>query len=131
MIRRPPRSTLFPYTTLFRSTYGAQGADRARGYPAVGGDEDVVTLLDEDGVEHEFSVVDVLEVDQRRYAVLQPVVGGEESETAVIFRMEDDTLVTIEDDAEFERVRQAFEAADAAQPDDQPVPTEGQSEPSH
>src|SRR3712207_8379525 len=24
MIRRPPRSTLFPYTTLFRSTTGAQ-----------------------------------------------------------------------------------------------------------
>src|SRR5690554_7019459 len=23
MIRRPPRSTLFPYTTLFRSQYGA------------------------------------------------------------------------------------------------------------
>src|SRR2546430_5297422 len=23
MIRRPPRSTLFPYTTLFRSPYGA------------------------------------------------------------------------------------------------------------
>src|SRR5688572_32122443 len=23
MIRRPPRSTLFPYTTLFRSTYGS------------------------------------------------------------------------------------------------------------
>src|SRR5260370_28546025 len=28
MIRRPPRSTLFPYTTLFRS---AQGEDRSRG----------------------------------------------------------------------------------------------------
>src|SRR5690349_22275610 len=26
MIRRPPRSTLFPYTTLFRSTHG-QGAE--------------------------------------------------------------------------------------------------------
>src|SRR2546427_10000549 len=25
MIRRPPRSTLFPYTTLFRSTYAARG----------------------------------------------------------------------------------------------------------
>src|SRR2546430_10806386 len=25
MIRRPPRSTLFPYTTLFRSTPGALG----------------------------------------------------------------------------------------------------------
>src|SRR3712207_7484687 len=24
MIRRPPRSTLFPYTTLFRSLHGAQ-----------------------------------------------------------------------------------------------------------
>lgn len=116
---------------LLTPVRGAQGEDRARGYPALGGDEDVVKLLDEDGVEHEFSVVDVLEVDQRRYAVLQPVVGGEEAETAVIFRMEDDTLVTIEDDAEFERVRQAFEAEDAEPPDDHPVPTEGQSEPSH
>src|SRR5260370_24811671 len=26
MIRRPPRSTLFPYTTLFRSCNGARGA---------------------------------------------------------------------------------------------------------
>src|SRR3712207_7249348 len=25
MIRRPPRSTLFPYTTLFRSAYNAAG----------------------------------------------------------------------------------------------------------
>src|SRR5438067_4690554 len=25
MIRRPPRSTLFPYTTLFRSTYATGG----------------------------------------------------------------------------------------------------------
>src|SRR3989304_6906840 len=25
MIRRPPRSTLFPYTTLFRSNYNAYG----------------------------------------------------------------------------------------------------------
>ncbi len=96
----------------------------------MGGDEDVVTLLDEDGVEHEFSVVDVLEVDQRRYAVLQPVAGGEEEEAAVIFRMEDDTLVTIEDDAEFERVRQAFEA-DTASSDDSPVSTEGPTESSH
>src|SRR3712207_7825938 len=27
MIRRPPRSTLFPYTTLFRSEPGEPGAD--------------------------------------------------------------------------------------------------------
>src|SRR3712207_8202346 len=41
MIRRPPRSTLFPYTTLFRSfaarsAAGAGGA-RARGAPPRGG----------------------------------------------------------------------------------------------
>src|SRR3712207_9596427 len=35
MIRRPPRSTLFPYTTLFRSAEGA---------PRVVRDGDVVTL---------------------------------------------------------------------------------------
>src|SRR5690554_7571339 len=29
MIRRPPRSTLFPYTTLFRSDAGAQAAHPA------------------------------------------------------------------------------------------------------
>src|SRR3989454_840804 len=31
MIRRPPRSTLFPYTTLFRSTVAAVLGDRRRG----------------------------------------------------------------------------------------------------
>src|SRR2546422_3569116 len=31
MIRRPPRSTLFPYTTLFRSCLGARGASACRG----------------------------------------------------------------------------------------------------
>src|SRR5256885_8176019 len=31
MIRRPPRSTLFPYTTLFRSPYRQRAADHLRG----------------------------------------------------------------------------------------------------
>src|SRR5690606_41969537 len=29
VLRRPPRSTLFPYTTLFRSLYGPVGSARA------------------------------------------------------------------------------------------------------
>src|SRR3712207_7137373 len=35
MIRRPPRSTLFPYTTLFRSVHGQRGDRPAaeRGHP--------------------------------------------------------------------------------------------------
>src|SRR3712207_7378463 len=32
MIRRPPRSTLFPYTTLFRSRLTAELADDVLGY---------------------------------------------------------------------------------------------------
>src|SRR5260370_23815405 len=48
MIRRPPRSTLFPYTTLFRSDSGGtgeraaggglsrrSGVDRSRGAPSI------------------------------------------------------------------------------------------------
>src|SRR5260370_5148675 len=31
MIRRPPRSTLFPYTTLFRSTWNPPSAARGHG----------------------------------------------------------------------------------------------------
>src|SRR2546427_3186705 len=30
MIRRPPRSTLFPYTTLFRSPFATRGARSSR-----------------------------------------------------------------------------------------------------
>src|SRR3712207_8520718 len=35
MIRRPPRSTLFPYTTLFRSARCSSGAWRGRRTPAL------------------------------------------------------------------------------------------------
>src|SRR2546427_1487247 len=33
MIRRPPRSTLFPYTTLFRSQGGKAGLEALKGSP--------------------------------------------------------------------------------------------------
>src|SRR3989337_386610 len=37
MIRRPPRSTLFPYTTLFRSVFGSKGWLRLEGVTHVAG----------------------------------------------------------------------------------------------
>src|SRR2546422_2621552 len=52
MIRRPPRSTLFPYTTLFRSQGAEVGrehqatqerADPHAPYPLVGGEDVLVT----------------------------------------------------------------------------------------
>src|SRR5438105_10478391 len=36
MIRRPPRSTLFPYTTLFRSGWGRDRERGGRGYAIIG-----------------------------------------------------------------------------------------------
>src|SRR3712207_8917647 len=44
MIRRPPRSTLFPYTTLFRS---AHGQDRLR---LLRGDDDDAVIVGQDEV---------------------------------------------------------------------------------
>src|SRR5256885_1297549 len=44
MIRRPPRSTLFPYTTLFRSVEVIKGADSAyAGRGGAGGSINLVT----------------------------------------------------------------------------------------
>src|SRR3712207_7641870 len=44
MIRRPPRSTLFPYTTLFRSARAADDGD-VTGGPGEVGPEQVLALL--------------------------------------------------------------------------------------
>src|SRR3712207_8505595 len=46
MIRRPPRSTLFPYTTLFRSTRAGAAAAAAR---RVAGQRREADLRDEQG----------------------------------------------------------------------------------
>src|SRR5260370_20790364 len=40
MIRRPPRSTLFPYTTLFRSCDAREDCQKRQGDPASGGPEE-------------------------------------------------------------------------------------------
>src|SRR3712207_7613986 len=56
MIRRPPRSTLFPYTTLFRSELGLlvdAGADQPHGagHPGAGGQLDLRPIPDADAME--------------------------------------------------------------------------------
>lgn len=70
---------------------------------------EAITLVDAEGESHEFSIVDVIEVNARRYAILQP---ADEDESAVVYRVEDDTLVAIEDDDEFDRVLAAIESSD-------------------
>src|SRR3712207_8998706 len=58
MIRRPPRSTLFPYTTLFRSRQGGAAL-----VVAVGGALHDGGVRAEGGVVHERPPVDLTEVD--------------------------------------------------------------------
>src|SRR5690349_23118055 len=45
MIRRPPRSTLFPYTTLFRSRTAEVVPRRIQGHAQIGRDDDMDTSL--------------------------------------------------------------------------------------
>ncbi|ARU63553.1 hypothetical protein CBW65_22985 [Tumebacillus avium] len=71
-----------------------------------------ITLTDEDGTEHEFDVLEMLEVDQKMYAILQPVDAQDEE--AVILRVEkddegNDVLAYIEDDAEWDKVAEEYD----------------------
>src|SRR3712207_1570021 len=56
MIRRPPRSTLFPYTTLFRSQLERLGADDLVRAGAHQGPRERVELLDREGLEEFFDL---------------------------------------------------------------------------
>jgi len=77
-------------------------------------ENEAIVLVDEDGNEHTFVIVDVVMVDDNRYALLEPVDGDEDEEDgAYLFRLEtvdgEERLVVVEDDEEFERVVAALE----------------------
>lgn len=80
-------------------------------------EQETIVLLDDEGHEHRFTVVDILDVDEQSYAVLAPEEpeDGEEDE-AYIFRIEshngEEQLVTVDDDEEFERVAAALAELD-------------------
>ena len=72
----------------------------------------IITLTDDEGNEHEFEVLDLLEIDDKNYAIL--MTNGSEDGEASILRLEkdedgNDILVTIEDDAEWEKVAEAYD----------------------
>ncbi|AQS60497.1 DUF1292 domain-containing protein [Desulforamulus ferrireducens] len=74
--------------------------------------DEVITLIDEDGAEHDFTVIDVIEVEGSEYAILLPV--ADDSDEAVILKFANDEdgneiLVDIESDEEWEKVADAWE----------------------
>lgn len=85
---------------------------------------DLVILIDEEGNEHEFELIDRFQVDQNEYAVLVPALYLDEEDEedpdqidyedeAFIFRIDleegEETLVEVEDEAEWNSAAAVWE----------------------
>jgi putative Holliday junction resolvase len=67
--------------------------------------DDVLTLVDEEGHEHRFDVIDIVEVNDQEYALLSPLLPPDEGDpTVLILRFDGDDLVTLETQEEFDQV---------------------------
>lgn len=85
-------------------------------------EKDVISLLDEEGREHEFEIVDALELGDQQYLALVPLYDETQAEEAledsgelVILRVSDEEdedgeqyLDAIEDEEEYNRVADLF-----------------------
>jgi uncharacterized protein YrzB (UPF0473 family) len=89
--------------------------------------EDVVTLLDEEGKEHSFMVLDIILVKESEYAIMVPteddlMESEDEEQEAVIFRIDEtdgeQVLTVVEDDIEWEAVAEAWEEMNGLDDDD-------------
>lgn len=76
---------------------------------------DLITLLDDEGTEHEFELVDTLDLNDERYVALVAAEDDEESEDdgeLVILKSvmdgDEEFLEAIEDEAEFDEVAAIF-----------------------
>src|SRR2546429_6968224 len=83
MIRRPPRSTLFPYTTLFRSEtwfvfMNVRVGRRTRHYRTVAFDasKNAVLLIEQRLLPHEFQVVAARDFRETARAIQDMIVRG-------------------------------------------------------
>jgi len=84
---------------------------------------DLIVLVDEEGNEHEFALIDRFELDFKEYAILVPVMYLEEEEEeegefdfedeAYIFRIDidgdEETLVEVDDELEWNEVASVWE----------------------
>ena len=73
-------------------------------------EDKVIVLTDDNGEEHEFNLIDTITVNDKEYAILQPV--DEEEAIILRFGIDDEgneVLYDIEDDEEWERVADAWQ----------------------
>ena len=74
-------------------------------------DLDLIELLDEDGKQFQFRLIEALEIDEKKYAILLPL--DQDDEEALVLRVEtgedgEELLLEIEDDEEWEMVAQVW-----------------------
>ena len=71
----------------------------------------VITMLDEDGEKVDFEIIEIIELDENKYALLAPI--GEE-EDAFVYKIElvDDKeqYIAVEDEEEFAKVLEEYES---------------------
>ena len=79
---------------------------------------DIVSVIDDEGNEHRFEILDAIETDENRYVALLPIYDDAEQAVeddgelvilAVVEENGEDLLVPIEDDDEFEEIADIFE----------------------
>ncbi len=80
--------------------------------------DELITLIDEEGVEHQFAVEAFLDLDDEKYAVLLPMSDEYDTDEAVIMRFGvdengDEVLYDIESDEEWEKVADAYDEISA------------------
>ncbi|MGL5313681.1 MAG: DUF1292 domain-containing protein [Peptostreptococcaceae bacterium] len=75
--------------------------------------DNIINLIDENGVESEFEIILTLEAEGKEYAILVPL-EEEDAEEALIFRIDQDEegeiLVPLESDDEYETVVAVYNA---------------------
>jgi uncharacterized protein YrzB (UPF0473 family) len=74
-------------------------------------DNKIITMVDEDGEKVEFELVEIIDLNENKYALLAPV-GDEED--AYVYKIEEvdgkKEYIAVEDEEEFEKVLEEYES---------------------
>ncbi|MBS3885889.1 MAG: DUF1292 domain-containing protein [Dethiobacter sp.] len=97
--------------------------------------DDIVKLLDEEGQEHSFVVLNIIEVKENKYAIMIPVedeLSELDEQEAIVFRIDENDgeqmLTVVEEGEEWEAVAEAWEEMSRIDEDDEEYDEEADGE---